>query len=51
MKRAFKVKQKTFFIISKVFLIDKNFLRPDSQPVMFFTLHAGAFLTLLLLNQ
>ena len=51
MKRAFKVKQKTFFIISKGFLIDKNFLRPDSQPVMFFTLHAVAFLTLLLLNQ
>ena len=31
-KRAFKVKQKTFFIIFKRLLVAKNCLRPESAP-------------------
>ena len=33
MKRAFKVKQKAFFIISKELCIAKNCLRPESSQI------------------
>ena len=33
MKRAFKVKQKAFFIISKGLSVDKNSFRPEGAPL------------------
>ena len=33
MKRAFKVKQKAFFIFLKEFSVAKNCLRPESAPL------------------
>ena len=33
MKTAFKVKQKTFFIIFKALSVAKNCLRPESAPL------------------
>ena len=36
MKRAFKVKQKAFFIIFKELSVAKNYLRPESAPLRYY---------------